>query len=216
MKVEQPTIRDHFVELFLRVAGSASAPTAQRKSRSSMERHRPVHGHKRKRLRKSVAAGNGNVSSELVQRSGGPVLMDAKPEQTRQRNADRAFLERLVQTTTSTQGVDMLVQRSPSRRGSLALIFWRGIEDSALPQPFSLFRLYRHILVDLLDRETRAQGFRPLLLTPAIIDYDRWLGENVVRSPLRDQMEVMDRISRHPSGPAVHGYFDTTRCGRCI
>lgn len=208
MKVEQPTIRDHFVELFLRVAGSASAPTA-REEIAFLDGKAPARARPQteKAAKERGRRATETYLSELVQRSGGPVLMDAKPEQTRQRNADRAFLERLVQTTTSTQGVDMLVVE-PQQTRQLSFDLFGGVSKTArYLNWFSLFRLYRHILVDLLDRETRAQGFRPLLLTPAIIDYDRWLGENVVRSPLRDQMEVMDRISRRPSGPAVHGYF---------
>jgi predicted TIM-barrel fold metal-dependent hydrolase len=66
--------------------------------------------------------------------------------------------------------------------------------------------MYRHTLVDRLVSDTRKQGLTPVLLAPASVDFDRWLGESV-RSPLADQIEVMDRIAQRKSGPPVHGYF---------
>jgi predicted TIM-barrel fold metal-dependent hydrolase len=208
LDVEQPTILDHFVELFLLVAGSASAPTAKEEI-AFLDGKVPVRTRPqtekaaKERGRQATEA----YLNELIERSGGPVLMTATPEQARKRASDRAFLERLTQTARSIQSADTLMAQ-PAQTRQLSLDLFAGLSKTArYLNWFSLFRLYRHVLADKLERDTRAQGFRPLLMTPAIIDYDRWLGENVVRSPLRDQMEVMDRISRRPSGPAIHGYF---------
>jgi predicted TIM-barrel fold metal-dependent hydrolase len=70
---------------------------------------------------------------------------------------------------------------------------------------FTLFTMYRHALVDQLADYHKRQGYEPILLAPALIDYSKWLGEEVASS-LMDQVQVMGRISRRPEGPAVHGY----------
>ncbi len=78
---------------------------------------------------------------------------------------------------------------------------------------FALFTRYRHVLAEQLADDHTRQGFPPLLLCPAAIDYDRWLGENVDRSPLPAQVSVMGALARRPTGPVVHGYvgFDPLR-----
>jgi predicted TIM-barrel fold metal-dependent hydrolase len=72
---------------------------------------------------------------------------------------------------------------------------------------FALFTRYRHSLADDLAATHRAGGFEPLLLCPALIDYDHWLGENVDRSPLPAQVTVMGRLARRTKGPVVHALF---------
>lgn len=69
---------------------------------------------------------------------------------------------------------------------------------------FRDFRRYRHQLTDRLAAMDVKQGFKPLLMTPAMIDYSRWLRETP-RSPLADQVAVFSEIAKRP-GPAVHGY----------
>src|SRR5262249_39582748 len=77
---------------------------------------------------------------------------------------------------------------------------------------FTLFTMYRYSLVERLTEIHKDQGFSPTLLAPAMIDFSRWLGEDVA-SPLEDQVTVMARISRKYGSPAVHGYvaFDPLR-----
>jgi predicted TIM-barrel fold metal-dependent hydrolase len=77
---------------------------------------------------------------------------------------------------------------------------------------FGLFTLYRYGLVDALAGIYSDQGYSPVLLSPAIIDYSRWLGEEA-SSSLDDQVSVMSLIARRKRGPAVHGYvgFDPLR-----
>ncbi len=78
---------------------------------------------------------------------------------------------------------------------------------------FALFTRYRHALVEDLAASHKRQGFEPLLLCPAAVDFDFWLGEYVRTSPLPDQVAVMGALSRRASGPPVHGYvgFDPLR-----
>lgn len=78
---------------------------------------------------------------------------------------------------------------------------------------FALFTRYRYVLAEQLFIDHENQGFSPILLCPAVIDYDRWLGENVDNSPLPAQVSVMGAVSRRLSGPVVHGYvgFDPLR-----
>lgn len=78
---------------------------------------------------------------------------------------------------------------------------------------FALFTRYRYSLADKLAADHAAQNFKPLLLCPATVDYDNWLGEHVDKSPMPSQVAVMGRIARRTSGPAVHGYvaFDPLR-----
>ena len=79
-----------------------------------------------------------------------------------------------------------------------------------------LFRRYRHCLVETLtglqrDKPLTVGGrparTNPQLLTPAMVDYGRWLGQDPeAGSSFLDQVEVWTEISRRAGGPAVHGY----------
>lgn len=69
-----------------------------------------------------------------------------------------------------------------------------------------LFRRYRHVLVNDLTLRHRAAGWNPVVLTPAMVDFGRFVREEP-RSSLADQARVWSRISRRPGGPAVHGYM---------
>jgi predicted TIM-barrel fold metal-dependent hydrolase len=70
---------------------------------------------------------------------------------------------------------------------------------------FTLFTLYRHSLLDELVRSSARQGFKPMLLCPALVDFSKWLDQDV-QSPLADQIELMGRISARSENPPVHGY----------
>ncbi len=79
-----------------------------------------------------------------------------------------------------------------------------------------LFTRYRFQLADELHR---LHGGRTQLITPALVDFSAWLGplggaSGTDRSaPIREQVEVIARISRRKSGPRVHGFvaFDPLR-----
>ncbi|MEH2565678.1 hypothetical protein [Bradyrhizobium sp. AZCC 2289] len=70
---------------------------------------------------------------------------------------------------------------------------------------FNLFTLYRHTLAERLARAYDEQNFKPLLVAPSIVNYSRWLNEDVT-SPLNDQVEVMGMVSKRSIGAMVHGY----------
>ena len=78
---------------------------------------------------------------------------------------------------------------------------------------FALFTRYRYVLAADLAAAHRRQGFEPLLLCPATVDFDFWLGEYVRTSPMPDQVAVMGALARRKTGPVVHGYvgFDPLR-----
>ncbi len=206
LEVEDPTLLDHFIELFLRVAGSRSAPTA----REEIDYLEGKGSRKTSAQFESAAKESGRQAAEhylneLVLRIEAPVVLEATPRQVLQRKADSAFLAELTKSSRTLLPADRTISLHQTKQVSRDL--FSGISKTArYLNWFSLFRLYRHVLAEMLDRDTQAQGFRPVLVTPAIIDYDRWLAETV-RSPLQDQMEVMDRIARRQTGPAVHGYF---------
>lgn len=77
-----------------------------------------------------------------------------------------------------------------------------------------LFTRYRFQLADELHR---LHGGRTKLITPALVDFSAWLGATAGAldrsAPMRQQVDVMARISRRRSGPRVHGFvaFDPLR-----
>lgn len=93
------------------------------------------------------------------------------------------------------------------------LAFRSKVDLGVLLRWFALFTRYRYVLSEQLADEFRCQGFTPLLLCPATVDYDYWLGQYVDESPLPDQVTVMGRLARRRTGPVVHGYigFDPLR-----
>ena len=70
---------------------------------------------------------------------------------------------------------------------------------------FRLFSRFRFQLVDELTSYHRTQGYEPALLTPAMVDYARWLLETP-KSPLGEQVDVFTEIAKRPGKTAVHGY----------
>ncbi len=93
---------------------------------------------------------------------------------------------------------------------------YRSLDLGRVLRWFGLFTRYRYALADQLAADHERQKFPVALLCPALVDYDHWLGEYVQgsgASPLPEQVTVMGRIARRPSGPAVHGYvgFDPLR-----
>lgn len=76
----------------------------------------------------------------------------------------------------------------------------------------STLRMYRADLARELAAEDRSSGSEPLLFTPAMVDYNLWLGQSPV-SPLPLQVEAMGLVARQPELTPVHGYvsFDPLR-----
>jgi predicted TIM-barrel fold metal-dependent hydrolase len=77
-----------------------------------------------------------------------------------------------------------------------------------------LYTRYRYELAEELDQVhgKPAQRSRVVLLTPAIIDFSKWLEDDDHLS-IDDQVDIMARVARHKSGPRVHGFvgFDPLR-----
>ncbi len=77
-----------------------------------------------------------------------------------------------------------------------------------------LYTRYRYELADELDQlhGKTARKSRVVLMTPAIIDFSKWL-EDENHLSIEDQVAVMTRIARRKDGPRVHGFvgFDPLR-----
>jgi predicted TIM-barrel fold metal-dependent hydrolase len=78
-----------------------------------------------------------------------------------------------------------------------------------------LYTRYRYELAEVLDQvhgNTATQKSRVVLMTPAIIDFSKWV-EDDDHLTIEDQVEVMARIACRKSGPRVHGFvgFDPLR-----
>jgi predicted TIM-barrel fold metal-dependent hydrolase len=216
LAVRDPDVTDEFFKLIVRLLGAEKAPSADQElaylttgrnvqpSALSLDRARQAAvedtaqhllylDRKRRRIVAMEAPSDGSERSPLASEKflnymlGEPVLM---------RRANRAL---------SYAEAYAASQRAFSGEGALArYLKW-----------FSLFRLYRHILVGRLISDTTRQGFQPVMLTPALVDYDEWLFEDVDASPLPRQMLVMDAICQRMAnkGPVLHAYmgFDPLR-----
>ena len=130
-------------------------------------------------------------------------------------NALRTVRNALVSAATGVAGAAVSGEGlSSSDARAIAEKAYRSNADlGTVLRWFALFTRYRYVLSEQLQADHARQGFPPLLLCPAAIDYDRWLGENVDASPLPLQVDVMGELARRPKGPAVHGYvaFDPLR-----
>jgi predicted TIM-barrel fold metal-dependent hydrolase len=77
-----------------------------------------------------------------------------------------------------------------------------------------LYTRYRFELAEELDQlhGNTAQRSRIVLMTPAIVDFSKWL-EDEDHLSIEDQVDVMARIARRKDGPRVHGFvgFDPLR-----
>lgn len=219
MGVWDPDAVDVAIELALRLLGTNTAPDADQEIRLLTNKARPIKtAASREPARQAAIEDMAKFLVEIDARSRnrGSVTMGTAGENDAAPSAsgDTKFLDFIIGDKSGTgrlsavAPLSMTEARAASARAFIDLgMFSRYLEW------FSLFRLYRHVLVDQLVADTRRQGFEPLMLTPLLVDYEEWLFEDV-RTPLAKQMEVMDYISRRPGDrPAVHGYigFDPLR-----
>ncbi len=117
-----------------------------------------------------------------------------------QQSGDRKFLNFFADRRSAGNLESSPMTVSEARSASREAFSSRGVITRYLKW-FSLSRLYRHVLVDRLISDTDRQGFKVELLTPALVHYDEWLFEDVTRTPLSKQIEVMDYVSRRPNRP---------------
>ncbi|THK36413.1 amidohydrolase [Ensifer sp. MPMI2T] len=218
MGIRDPDIADRLIELALRLLGTDRAPDADEEiaflktgktSRRSAERFSDARAaaiEDTARFLLEVDSRMRRIGSETRGAAG------AGTKAARQKG-DQKFLDFFVGPELQTKRLDAsAMSLTEARAASRNAFANRGVITRYLNW-FSLFRLYRHVLVDRLIDDAKRQGFKVELLTPALVDYDEWLFEDVTRSPLGKQMEVMDYVSRRPDRPAVHGYigFDPLR-----
>ncbi|AIC29523.1 amidohydrolase 2 protein (plasmid) [Rhizobium etli bv. mimosae str. IE4771] len=218
LAVRDPDVTDEFIALLLKLLGTGSAPTADEEiafldtGRNAKAASLTVD--------KARAAAVEDTSQHLLEldRKRRRIVTMAAPGDlaTRSSPSEEKFLNYMlgdpIKTLRANEPLTIGEARGASQRA-----FLRQDPVGRYLNWFSLFRLYRHALVDRLVADSKAQGFNPVLLTPALVDYDEWLYEDVDSSPLPRQMVVMDRISQRmakaKSGPVVHGYmgFDPLR-----
>lgn len=216
LAVRDPDVADEFIQFILRLLGANKAPSADQEiaflttgrggipTAQSAERARAAAIEDtarhllfldRKARRAVTMAGSSDLST-----------LSPLPEE----KFLNYMLGEPMKTLRASEPLSPTRARSASRQA-----FGRQDAVGRYLNWFSLFRLYRHVLVERLISDTERQGFRPLMLTPALVDYDEWLFEDVDASPLTRQMVVMDRISQRmaKTGPVVHGYmgFDPLR-----
>ncbi len=218
LAVRDPDVTDEFIALLLKLLGTGSAPTADEEI-AFLETGRNGKAASLT-VDKARAAAVEDTSQHLLEldRKRRRIVTMADPGDlsTRSSISEEKFLNYMlgdpIKTLRANEPLTIGEARGASQRA-----FLRQDPVGRYLNWFSLFRLYRHVLVDRLVADSKAQGFNPLLLTPALVDYDEWLYEDVDSSPLPRQMVVMDRISQRmakaKSGPVVHGYmgFDPLR-----
>ncbi|RVJ33844.1 twin-arginine translocation signal domain-containing protein [Sinorhizobium medicae] len=218
MGIRDPDVADRFIELILRLLGADKAPEADAEIAYLKA------GQRRRSSAESVANARAAAIEDTAEflreidsrmRGSGAETMGGTAAIARaaSQRGDQKFLDFFVGPEIQTRRLDVsLMSATEARAASRDAFTNRGAITRYLNW-FSLFRLYRHVLVDRLIADAKRQGFKVELLAPALVDYDEWLFEDVTKTPLAKQMEVMDYVSRRADRPAVHGYigFDPLR-----
>ncbi len=218
MAIRDPDVKDRFYELTLRLLGADKAPSVDQEIRYLTGKSAKIDSaSSRNAALQSVIDDTSDFLIEVDLRSRGLVTMGTTLDQsTKPISKDQKFLQFVLGKEQSrTLAVQPLTRRT-AQIASRRMFTGQNAIGRYLSW-FSLLRMYRHALVDQLVADTKRQGFKPILLTPLLVDFDEWLFEDVVKSPLRRQAAVMDLISRRatkdPDGPVVHGFigFDPLR-----
>lgn len=216
--IRDPDVTDEFIRLLTRLLGADKAPSADdeiafltrgqnaRSSALSVER-----------ARASAIEDTAQHLLNLDRERRRIVTMQA-PGDLSERKPLKAekFLNFMLGDPVATLRAGEPLEPTRARAASQRAFIREGVVGRYLNW-FSLFRLYRHVLVDRLISDTSSQGFQPIMLTPALVDYDEWLFQDVDKSPLPRQMVAMDvisqRVAKAKSGPVLHGYmgFDPLR-----
>jgi predicted TIM-barrel fold metal-dependent hydrolase len=201
LDIGDPDALDGLLSLATWILGRAKAPTAQSEIRVLEEQLRPKGFAAQER--ESAGDIQDAVAAYYLDQTG-PVAVGG-PERTR---GDGLVLGALLSAAGQKRGV--AVSGAPPTRSTAKSTAKKAYDSKTdigtYLRWFSLISRYRYQLADQLADDFERQGFKPKLLSPALVDYDLWLGEEVRRSSLTDQVEVMDRVSQRAEGPAVHGY----------
>jgi hypothetical protein len=199
LDIQDPSIVDRLIQLFLLVLDANEAPTAAAETAvlDNQATAEPEHANEAQAAKIAIAALAGYVrqSQQLVEEKGTVGALSA---------GEQKVLGAILQAGGGGASI------TAADKQNLGLVarnaFFSPTDIGTYLRWFNLFTLYRHVLVDRLASDAKKQGLDPTLLAPATVDYDRWLGESV-KSSLSDQIAVMGRIARRRTGPAVHGYF---------
>ncbi|WP_246740748.1 amidohydrolase family protein [Mesorhizobium sp. NZP2298] len=216
LAIRDPDVADEFYKLIVRLLGADKAPSAdQEVAFLTTGRHAQPSAQSADKARGAAVEDTARHLLELDRKSKRIIsLKGLAGGSDRAPLAQEKFLNYMVGEPTLTIRADKAFSYEHARAASQRAFDGQGALARYLNW-FSLFRLYRHVLVERLVSDTEHQGFRPLMLTPALVDYDEWLYEDVDASPLPRQMLVMDKISQRMArkGPVVHGYmgFDPLR-----
>ncbi|MGO6798568.1 amidohydrolase (plasmid) [Rhizobium ruizarguesonis] len=216
--IRDPDVTDEFIRLLTRLLGADKAPSADDEIAFL------THGQNARSSALSVERARASAIEDTAQhllnldRESRRIVTMQAPGDLNERKPLKAekFLNFMLGDPVTTLRAGETLEPARARAASQRAFIQEGVVGRYLNW-FSLFRLYRHVLVDRLISDTSFQGFQPVMLTPALVDYDEWLFQDVDKSPLPRQMAVMDvisqRLAKAKSGPVLHGYvgFDPLR-----
>lgn len=204
LSIEDPDALDGLIALFTWIVGRTKAPSAE-------DEIKALKGEQINMVNSDDKVNESAVINAIAEfAASGAMGVSDTPEDRGIKKVRRALLRAAGDTSVSVMsgpipddGAKLVAERAYKSKVDLGLLLrW-----------FGLFTRYRYILAEKLAADHARQGFSPLLLCPAIVDYDNWLGEHVETSPIPLQVEVMGRVALRKKGPAVHGYvgFDPLR-----
>ncbi len=216
--IRDPDVTDEFIRLLTRLVGADKAPSADDEIAFL------TRGQNARSSALTVELARASAIEDTAQhllnldRERRRIVTMQAPGDLSERKPLKAekFLNFMLGDPVTTLRAGDPLESARARAASQRAFIQEGVVGRYLNW-FSLFRLYRHVLVDRLISDTSSQGFQPVMLTPALVDYDEWLFQDVDKSPLPRQMVVMDVISQRSakakSGPVLHGYmgFDPLR-----
>lgn len=205
LDIEDPDVLDGVIAILLWIVGSTRAPTAVQEM-NVLDKVAPAEARNA-----DHAANEAAVIDALTQMvADGTVAVSDDMPASSIRKARSALFAAAEETELGVSDGEL----SPVEAHAVAEKAYRSRFDlGILLRWFALFTRYRYVLSEQLANDYRREAFLPLLLCPALIDYDYWLGQYVDGTSLPDQVTIMGRLARRTTGPVVHSYvaFDPLR-----
>ncbi|WP_028466003.1 amidohydrolase family protein [Nisaea denitrificans] len=197
--LEDPDIVDGLIWLLTFVLGRASAPSASEEIDVLEARAAALAAHRDTVVNDELIVDA--IAASLTPQPLPSALDDLSPDAPLIANA---LVFQAAGLPVAPAGDD---ERSIEQNQAIAALAYRSeTKIGRTLRWFRLFTRYRYVLVDQLSEDHRKQRFESIMVCPALIDYDFWLGEHVTKSTLEDQVLVMGHVARRQDGPAVHGY----------
>lgn len=205
LDIDDPDVLDGVIAVLLWIVGSTRAPTAAQEIRVLDSTAR---AEKRNAQTEANEAAVIDALAQMVADGTVAVSDEVSPKSIRKVRA--AIFEAAGEKELGVSDGEL---PSLEARAVAEKAYRSKFDFGILLRWFALFTRYRYILSEQLENDYRREAFQPVLLCPALIDYDFWLGQYVDDTPLPDQVKVMGRLARRKSGPVVHGYvaFDPLR-----